>query len=438
MGNLNYFSNVLLSLCPARSLSCLLSGMLNLCCQSLLCLLLISCGGGSSDSALSVVNPPVVNPPPVLASNEVAIIVDKGPSASKSTINQAYVSVTICRPATTVCQTIDHILLDTASIGLRLIAPNILDAQLQLPAVKLGNGALLAECVQFASGYQWGAVRQASVKIGGESIATLPVHIVADASSEFAKQPLSCQSSGLDIGSVAALGANGVLGVGLFKEDCGEACVSSVIPGAYYACDAISCRSISVPLLQQVANPVSSFAQNNNGVLVLMPSVGLGGVTQLNGSLIFGIGTQTNNLLSAESIYATDSRGNFITIYNNKALSSSFIDSGSNGYYFDDKAIKVCTLSTSFYCPAAALNLSAVNKSFDSRTSGIVNFRLEATDGLNSGTIAAHIGGAGSGFSGSFNSNSFDWGLPFFFGRRVFVAIKDANTAYGKGPYWAY
>ncbi|WP_295763735.1 DUF3443 domain-containing protein [Undibacterium sp.] len=412
--------------------------MLNLCRQSLFCLLLISCGGGSSDSALSVVNPPVVNPPPVLASNEVAIIVDKGPSASKSTINQAYVSVTICRPATTVCQTIDHILLDTASIGLRLIAPNILDAQLQLPAVRLGNGALLAECVQFASGYQWGAVRQASVKIGGESIATLPVHIVADASSEFAKQPLSCQSSGLDIGSVAALGANGVLGVGLFKEDCGEACVSSVIPGAYYACDAISCRSISVPLLQQVANPVASFAQNNNGVLVLMPSVGLGGVTQLNGSLIFGIGTQTNNLLSAESIYATDSRGNFITIYNNKALSSSFIDSGSNGYYFDDKAIKVCTLSTSFYCPAAALNLSAVNKSFDSRTSGIVNFRLEATDGLNSGTIAAHIGGAGSGFSGSFNSNSFDWGLPFFFGRRVFVAIKDANTAYGKGPYWAY
>ncbi|MCX7220654.1 MAG: DUF3443 family protein, partial [Burkholderiales bacterium] len=164
MGNLNYFSSVALRFGPACSLSSMFSCMLNLCRQSLFCLLLISCGGGSSDSALSVVNPPVVNPPPVLASNEVAIIVDKGPSASKSTINQAYVSVTICRPATTVCQTIDHILLDTASIGLRLIAPNILDAQLQLPAVRLGNGALLAECVQFASGYQWGAVRQASVK----------------------------------------------------------------------------------------------------------------------------------------------------------------------------------------------------------------------------------------------------------------------------------
>ncbi len=32
----------------------------------------------------------------------------------------------------------------------------------------------------------------------------------------------------------------------------------------------------------------------------------------------------------------------------------------------------------------------------------------------------------------------FDFGLPFFFGRRVFVAIAGQETPAGGGPYWAY
>ena len=33
---------------------------------------------------------------------------------------------------------------------------------------------------------------------------------------------------------------------------------------------------------------------------------------------------------------------------------------------------------------------------------------------------------------------SFDWGLPFFFGRRVAYAIQGAATAVGTGPYIAF
>ena len=33
---------------------------------------------------------------------------------------------------------------------------------------------------------------------------------------------------------------------------------------------------------------------------------------------------------------------------------------------------------------------------------------------------------------------SFDFGLPFFFGRTVFVAVTGAQTPKGVGPYWAY
>ena len=32
----------------------------------------------------------------------------------------------------------------------------------------------------------------------------------------------------------------------------------------------------------------------------------------------------------------------------------------------------------------------------------------------------------------------FDWGLPFFFGCNVFVAIQGRSTPGGNGPYWAY
>jgi hypothetical protein len=35
-------------------------------------------------------------------------------------------------------------------------------------------------------------------------------------------------------------------------------------------------------------------------------------------------------------------------------------------------------------------------------------------------------------------SGGLDWGLPFFFGQNVFVAIQGASTPGGTGPYWAY
>jgi len=36
------------------------------------------------------------------------------------------------------------------------------------------------------------------------------------------------------------------------------------------------------------------------------------------------------------------------------------------------------------------------------------------------------------------NAGMFDWGLPFFFGRKVFTSIEGRNTPAGVGPYWAY
>jgi hypothetical protein len=52
--------------------------------------------------------------------NQIPVVVDAGPT--RSSFNRPYVSVTLCAPGTTNCQTIDHLLVDTGSSGIRVLA----------------------------------------------------------------------------------------------------------------------------------------------------------------------------------------------------------------------------------------------------------------------------------------------------------------------------
>lgn len=365
-----------------------------------------------------------------LTGNVAPVVIDSGPAGINKIINVAFVSVTLCRPGTATCQTIDHVLLDTASFGLRIIAPNVLDPDLALPAVTGAGGNAMGECARFVSGYLWGSVRRADVKIAGETARSLPVQLGGD--TAFAGAPSGC--SGIrNLGTVDGLLANGILGVGLFKEDCGDRCTTQAANGTYYACTDSSCAGAVMPLADQVANPVAAFAINNNGVAVTMPAVAAGGATTLTGALIFGIDTQANNQVGSATVYAAHPvTGNFTTTYKGRTLSNSFLDTGSNGLFFPDSSIPRCSPSSGFYCPAETLFLSAVNTSTVNGASGTVNFRIENLQALDGAVRAASVGG------GSFDSTAFDWGMPFFFGRTVFVAIEGASTQHGAGPYWAY
>src|ERR1700690_4416673 len=76
--------------------------------------LLCACIGGKGATTGGTVSAPVVN--------TLAITVDSGPAAAPGAVNHAYVTVKVCTPGSTVqCATIDHVLLDTGSWGLRLV-----------------------------------------------------------------------------------------------------------------------------------------------------------------------------------------------------------------------------------------------------------------------------------------------------------------------------
>lgn len=370
-----------------------------------------------------------------LARNVALMFIDSGPAGANNIINVPFVSVTLCRLGTSTCQTIDHVLVDTGSYGLRIIAPGVLDPALALPAVTGSAGNPVGECAQFVSGFFWGSVHRADVKIAGETASSLPVQLVSDAGTAFASIPAGCSNTGANIGTVAALGANGILGVGLFNQDCGSACATQVVAGTYYECTAANCTGTVMPLAKQVANPVSAFTTDNNGVALVMPAVAARGLTTLTGALIFGIDTQTNNKIGSAKVYAVNSKGNFTTTYNGTSLTSSYLDSGSNGLFFADATIPLCSGSGGFYCPAATLSLSAVNTSANGVASGTVNFIIENLQALDVAVRAASVGG---NTGTNTHLRSFDWGMPFFFGRTVFVAIDGASTLHGAGPYWAY
>jgi hypothetical protein len=385
------------------------------------CAFLVGCGGSSGNST----------PPNVIAttgSNVAPISVNGGPQGNYP--DAAFISVTVCVPGTSTCQTVDDILVDTGSYGLRILSSALTVA---LPQQKSADGNPVAECLTFLGSYTWGPVQTADVQIGGEKAGSVPLQVLSD--TDF-HAPEGCTSSGYpSADTLDTLGANGILGVGLFAQDCGTPCLASY--NQYFECPSSGCVNIpgeGEPLDQQVINPVALFATDNNGVIVELPSVPSGGEASVSGSLVFGIGTQSNNALGSAKVYSVPDAA-FTTTFNTQTYSESFIDSGSNALFFPNTTgIAECGSDASgFYCPAAPVSLSAINEA--SGVSGTVDFTIaDAQTIFNADDQAGDLGGAPIGSP----TNYFDWGLPFFFGRNVYVAIAGATTTGGTGPYWAY
>lgn len=407
------------------------SGQVKLAPWIALALLLAGCGGGGGGGGSSSPSSAAGTTAPASLSNVLQISVDPGPANG---INLPFVSVTVCSPgAPASCQSVDHVLVDTASVGLRLVA-SVLPASLSLPQQTAG-GAPIAECAHFADGVSWGSIRIADIQMGGELAASVPVQIINDPAFPTASMPAACSSAGALKQTPTAVGGNGILGVGVFRQDCGPGCEQSGALGIYYSCPtASSCVSTALARPLQIQHPVAAFASDNNGVVVQLPAIPPQGSAALTGSLLFGIGTQSNNVLGAALVFGVNTKsGLFSTSHNGTNYNSSFIDSGSNGIFFQDPSIPLCS-TRGFYCPPQPLNLLATIQGTNG-TNASINFSVANANAL---FAANPTFVAFNDIAASAAATVFDWGLPFFFGRSVFVAIEAASTPGGTGPYFAF
>jgi hypothetical protein len=257
-----------------------------------------------------------------------------------------------------------------------------------------------------------------------------------------AAPPATCGANGTLINDVAGFGANGVLGVGVFGQDCGSACVSATHPlPVYYGCDAAgACSAENVALSQQVANIVAQFVTDNNGIIINLPNlVNANGDATVQGELIFGLSTQADNMMPATGItvLGADSSGDFTATYNGSVTAlPAIIDSGTDAYAFDDPGIAVCSTGAfiGYYCPAVAPQTAfAVNTGVGLNTaSNTVNFAIADPNTFVAGAAAL------TDLAGGGGSTNFTWGMPFFYGRPIYLGINGRVAGAYTGPFYAY
>jgi hypothetical protein len=374
--------------------------------------------------------------------NVLPITVDAGPSAATGRINHAYVTLKVCAPGSqTQCINIDHVLLDTGSSGLRLVRSVLVAGGVSLAAETDAQAQAIEECMTFGGGQTWGPVALVDITMAGEFAAKVPVQLMDDTNTG-APPPASCGANGTLINDVSGFGANGLLGVGVFPQDCGAACVNAAAPLAlYYGCtSAGACAAENVALADQVTNPVAMFATDNNGIIVSLPNLqNANGDTSVTGELILGVATQTDNAWPAMglTVLGADAQGDFTATYNGgTSVLPALIDSGTDSYAFDDQAIVTCASGkfVGYYCPAVApYSVYAVNTGVGiNNATNRVDFAIADPNSFVANAAAFIDLGSGRG------ATRFTWGMPFFYGRKVYIGIDQRAAGPYTGPFYAY
>ena len=167
---------------------------------------------------------------------------------------------------------------------------------------------------------------------------------------------------------------------------------------------------------------------DNNGTIVELPGVPNGGSPSASGYLVLGIGTESNNMQPASAkVLPLDDFGDFTTTLNGATFPGSFVDTGSNGLFFQvsKNSLPLCSDGV-WYCPPAPFTNTAIQGGAAS-----VTFTIENHDDLTNNTennVFSDIGGTVP------DTKTFDWGLPFYLGRNVYMGIEGESPL---GPYFA-
>jgi hypothetical protein len=433
---------------------------------------LTGCGGGSSSvTTVTGTGAPValVSATTPTGSNTTEVLVDAGPASfSVGAVNVPYVTVTVCAPSSTRCVTIDHVFLDTGSYGLRLLKSTV--QSLNLPAIVLNADAQrntaagnLVECYPFVLGGVWGPLASADLHIAGETATGLPIQVIDDTGSGELLAPDDCKTAahGALYNSVSGLQAKGIMGIGMVGLDCGIACTQGNYAGfhiQYYVCpgtQSAQCAPAAVPAALQVQNPVvhltpddGNLQPDNNGTILVMPAVPTLGATVAKGRLVFGIGSRSNNQISpaartvaVETNPAASSYLYFTTSLGTARFSDSYIDSGSNAYFYNDNGIAggcqgtAPSATSGWYCPSAPNSVQRSAVLSDILGANVpVDFNLTNADVLFQ-TGSAALGNLGASIPQA--PQTFVWGFPFFYGRSVYTSIWGQTLA-TRGPWNAF
>ena len=359
-----------------------------------------------------------------MAGNVVALTV----KTPRGGFNRMVVSVTLCAPATDRCTTIDDVMVDTGSTGLRIEA-SAMPSALHLPAFLGPNGAPLAECLRFVHSAAWGPLVRADVRLGGLTAPSIPIQVIEDGPHE--------QPGGCPVSNVRPT-ANGTLGVGPHLLDCQGTCDQVTMATGVFGFHEGSWAQLKGPVVPafRVPNPVSRFPVHGNGVVIDLPTVKPGGEAEVTGTLTFGVDTAVNNGLGEARIVRLDRRGFFTTLYDGVAYPDSYLDSGTMAYIVGGGRIPRCARMAWALClePSRAFAATMIGTTGEETATSfsvgdyqaVGDHRLGAFDGA---AIAADEG-----------SKSFVWGASYFLGKRI-VLVFEGRGASGKmrhpGPFFA-
>ncbi len=388
------------------------------------CLALAACGGGggggssatsvSSTSSTPAASSPTVSVQPSQLANQVPVTIEQNPAETGFvTANTPYVTVSVC-DAVGNCVNVDHVLVDTMSSGLRIFGSAL--GSLNLPTPTGASATAQTECSYFGSGYTWGSVRLATVKMAGETASSIPVQVVADPSLSSVADP--CAGSGsYDYNSAQVLGSNGILGVATFLFD-GQ---------AYYDCSSGTCTSITVT--HEVGNPVAQFASDNNGVVLSLPAQTVQASTA-TGTLTFGIDTQSDNSQAGYTVVPTSADGQLTAQFNGGSYPQSIVDSGSNMDYLympgePTQNLGGVTWISPVQTTAFPLTLSGPG-------AGVYASSITLTPATNYARAPQPVSPYMAQSSSAASMQ--DFGLPFFYGRPIAVTFSGKVTYEGTGP----
>ena len=156
--------------------------------------------------------------------------------------------------------------------------------------------------------------------------------------------------------------------------------------------------------------------------------------------MTLGIGTQSNNALGDAKVLTFDVSGYLTTQFKGSSLPYSFVDSGSDFFAFPDTSIPQCKDYEHFFCPKQSVQLSAtvLGANGASETIPFVVDNADTLFALNDSVFATVSSSNIVTNANAGGPSSFDWGLPFYFGRTVFSSLEGRNTPVGPGPYIAF